>query len=512
MGLRSTYPGEDVLQLALRAVKDDGEKQRRGKAVERRELYLDNPLRILERHVDDIFRSPEVRLRIKPFLPLAATQNLFKRVIDEVSRPAYSPPPTRKVRGSKEDEANFAIVAAMARLNEKMDLACRLANACNTVHLFPRYVQRLQLPVIDLITPDQRTVIPDPDDPTRELALIYDQLVRRNGQWQTVYVCWDDEETFRFDEKGDAVPWTGTEWRRDHRLGILPFVAVHRRERWGTYEDETSGEDLAAGAKSAMLLHALVLKLHRDQGEKQIIVTGDDVAAMPKGQVIDGGGAVIAPGGTSISTLDLATDATHYLQTMDAITRTVAANHGISVERINASARTEAHDVGLLERRAELIKIFDAAEHELFERLKRVGSEAGYPISADAFLEIDYAEVSAQGDRLKQLDIWDREIRMGLRSPLDCVRESNPEIETEAEAKAEIHKNADDWAELIGLLKQLNIRSDADVTAPGQTPEQNGATGPAVRDGKMTRDEAAVRAKADSIEPLKSVVERALRG
>jgi hypothetical protein len=79
----------------------------------------------------------------------------------------------------------------------------------------------------------------------------------------------------------------------------------------------------------------------------------------------------------------------------------------------------------------------------------------------------------------------------------DCLREDNAEIETDAQAAEELANNVEIRAAVVELMRSLNIRTDANLDEPGQTPKANGEMGPAVRDGHMTRDQAAEMASAE---------------
>jgi hypothetical protein len=489
MGVRSQLR-TDPLKLALDLVRSGEETARRQRAQRRVAMYRDDWLPDLEAEAGRVFRSSEVRQRVLPFLKYGLSQSLLKRVVDEISRPVYSPPPTRKVSGVATDSTAWRVLSEQCRLDEKMDLACRLMNACNTAWLFPRWNDRLGL-LLDVLTPSQVSVIPDHDDHLRPLAVIYDHTAWHSGRWIPAWVYWDDEETFRFTADGQVVPYPDGTIVGTHGLGRLPFVAVHRRERWDRPHDETTGADLENGQLGLGIIMALVHKLHRDQGEKQIVITADDLDSVPRGQVIDGGGAIVASGGATIATLDLATDPRHYLTTCDAVTARVAANYGLSLDRINSRTIDTGEDVGLLERRAETVRVMYRAELDLFELIRLVSRWSPWAISDQASLAVDFAELSAKGDRAKVLDIWTREISMGLRSVYDCVRELSPEVTTDEEAQAEIVRNAESKAWFVDLYRRLNVRTDASLDEPGQSARDNGAMGSAVRDGAMSRDEAA---------------------
>lgn len=490
--------GLDPLKLAIDVVSDPLEKQRRKNAQRRVDLYLDHAETHLREEVHRVFQTAEVRALIEPFIKMASSQSLFKRVVDEISRPVYSIPPRREVTGLESDQDTFRQLARECRLDGRMDLAVRLVNACNQVWLYYRHVPRLGV-VLDVLTPNMVTVIEDPADPTRELGIIYDRIVRRNGKPELMHVFWDAKETFQFDTEGKALAFDDPKLKKLHGLPRMPFVSIKRRDNWGKFWDDTSGNDLECGQLAVSLVTALVLKLHKCQGEKQIVITGD-INGVPKGQTLDGQGAIVAPDGTTITTLDLTTNPEHYLKTVDTITDRVAANHGLNRERMNQGQ--SANEDGLLERRADMIKVFRPAEEDGFEVLKMVSLEhPRLKLSKDASLAVDFGEFEARTDRKAQLDIWEQSRSMGLRNVLDDIKATNPEIQTDAEAWDELDKNMAAEADFILRRRALNIPEDATVDQPGQNAAANGAMGPLVRDKKMTKDEAADQAEGTDKAP-----------
>lgn len=481
--------GADPLALARSYVGEPGETQRRANAQRRIDLYLDNGAPTIRKEIHSIFRESAVRERLEPFIKMAGSQSLLKRIVDEQARPVYSTPPRRTLNPPSQ-QAAFDGLATECKLNEKMDLACRLVHACNTVWLFYRFTDRLGV-VLDVLTPNMTTVIPDPDDPTRELALIYDRRVRIDGKEHVAHVYWDDAETFTFLGDGTLLPDAFGKTRREHDIGRIPFTTIHRRERWGTFHDTTGGNDIEAGTIAAGLLTALSLKLLKSQGERQLVVMGD-IHGFPKGQVLDGESAIVAPEGTSIDSLDMRSDARHYLEVIDAITNRVANNHGVNRDRLDAKPGDPAGDIGLLERRADAIRVFWRAEQDGFEVLKRVSREhPAFRLAPDAKLEVDFGEIHHRTDRETQLRIRESEEKRGLRTVLDDIMEDQPEITSEEAARAEFHKNMDVYSWRIETVRALQTPRGSDPADPGSGAKANGSLGPAVRDGKITKDDAA---------------------
>jgi hypothetical protein len=491
MGLREIhgYGGGEAGALALarlahRVVSDAAERERRRLAQERVDLYYEMTASVLENAVFSLFTDATVRAKLRPFLKLGGATNLFRRTIDEVAGPIYQIPPTRKVlptegrEPDKDASKKYRELAKAVRLDKRMDLACHLGQASNHVFLVGRQPKSLPFPVVEVMTPAQVTVLTHPDDAQLEVGLVYD----REYRGEKARVLWDDTEMVVFSAGGQLLK------HEPHTLGRVPWVAIHMTERpGGQYWDMTTGTALFTASVCASLLTALTMKLHKTHGFRQIIVTGD-VVNFPKEQSLDEEAAILAPEGTSISTLDMATPGSHYLATLADIVTRAAADRGISLERLNAKAGSESEDVGLEERRADAIKVFRSAEEDAFDLLTTM--RAG-TVTAGSRLETDYGELTMRTDPMGTLQLWEKQEERGLRNVLDDIRAMNPEIDSDEEAWSEFERNLDVRAKKIEMLRKLNMSATAGAEMPGQNAQQNGALGPAVRDGRMTKDEAA---------------------
>jgi hypothetical protein len=510
MGLRKLYglppaPKDGVndtgltalVRLAHKAVSDPKEKERRRLAQERVDLFYEFTTDVLRTAAATIFKDRDVFKRLEPFLALSGHPSLFRRTIDEVAGPAYQIGPTRKVvvgegerAPDKDATQKYRELAKLVHLDERFDLACHLGHACNSVFLIGRKPESIGT-VVDLMTPAQITIITHPDDAHREAAYIYDTTHVEGTDVVKAHSYWDDEEGFLFTQGGQLIRRVTQPLRR------MAIVPIHMTERpSGQYWDISSGNALVQASIAAGLLTALTLKLHKSQGFKQLVVAGD-IVAFPKEQALDEENAILAPNGTTISTLDLTVPAGHYLTTLEDIVRRAAAQYGISLDRLNANASSDSSDVGLEERRADAIKVFRRAEENMFSLL--CAMEPGTSPTT-ARLAVDYGELSLRTDPMGTLELWQEQISKGLRNELDNIRAMNPEIDSDEEAWTEFDRNLDIHAKAIERMRALNMTKDATPEMPGQDAQANGAMGPKVRDGEMTRDEAADAAENDATE------------
>lgn len=487
MGLQAL--GIDPVSAAVELITDPSEELRRHFARERVRLYQDDYEGPLSEIVALTFDEESVRQRLYRLIPLVGANSFLKRIADELARPIYANPPVRRVL-PEGDQERYNELAREMELNQKMDLAARLLIPCNKVFLFPRYIAGVGLH-LDVMTPHQMRAIVDPRRPNRAAALIYDKAVYEGGREAKRFVVVDD--TIRFEIDGNGQRASEIE---KHGMGRIPIIELNRRAGICDYWDPTTGQDLVAATKQVMLLNLLALKNHRTQSHIQLCYTGE-AEGFIKDQVTDEDSILMANGEGNIFPINLQGDPSALLRTRDAIETSTAANYGISRERLNQSGNgNAAGDEGLKERTAELMQVLRRAELELFELVKVVSKESPKPLSQAAELSLDYGLLYHRVDRKTQLELRQTERSMGLRSGVDDVIEDNPELEGDRERAMEyIDGRMAEEAVIIMRRRALNIAEDATSHAPGQDPVSNGAMGPMVRDGKLSRDHAAMMAE-----------------
>jgi hypothetical protein len=492
MGLKSVLKW-DPARAAKAWLSSPEEKARRQLAQSRRYLLQDNAQNEIKREIARLFTDATVKERTMMFAHLAQSVTLFRRVIAERVRPVYLISPVRSLKDPAGQD-KFQRVVDETYLDAVAPRWLTAALGTGAAFAYPRYVQRLDRIVIDVIPACSVTVIPDPDDPCRELAVIYDkQVFTADGKSETWHVYWDDTITFQMDANDNVVPFEkGGDAYRPNTLGIIPFVAIHPYGRMGAYWNPTGGTSLVQANMPICALTALALRKLKARGFNQIVVTGDALR-FPKGQAMDEESAILAPEGTDVHEIGTEADSANYLDMIEALENRAAAEFGISRARLNQDKVGD--DTGLTEQRAEMVKLMAEAEHELFEVLKVVSGETtDRQIPADAEMSIDFGEYQFRADAEAELRVWREKRSQGVRNILDHIKSENPEIRTDEEAKAEAMRNLSTESWFIEERRALNMPEGASVTDPGQDPAANGAMGPAVRDGKLTKDQAAAMA------------------
>lgn len=490
MGLELIGGQDDWGRIVRANVAGPSDIQRRIMARRRVCLYRDDFERVIEEQLGIIFRDEAVRLRFYRLARLAGATSFLKRISDEVARPLYATPPTRRVRkpGSmtdkrsrkvEPDQAKFNALAKRVQLNRTMDLVARLIVGCAPAFIFGRFIED-DGPTLDVATGDCVSVIPDPRKPTRAIAVAYEQAP---GRWVVV----DDKRTFLYSSNGAMSDV------QEHTLGRMPVVEVHRRQRWGSYWD-MQGQDLEVATLQMFFIDAVILKKHKSQSHIQLAFAGESDGIV-KSQVLDEESILMMNGQGNLTPIDLQADPSGLLKTKEALETSVAAAYGLSRARLNQEK--DGADQPLNERTAEIMSVMAEAEEDTFDLLQRL-SKAGKPeeqIADGLEFAVDYRAMSYRMDPMDELTYW-KELRAnGLRSIVDDAFALNPELDDEEDAWDEIGRNMADEAVYITQRRALNIADDANVAQPGQSPQQNGANGPAVRDGKMSKDQAAAAAK-----------------
>lgn len=480
MGVRSVLKTDPV--RLLRAQVDSREEVLRVMRSRSRRLMLeDNGEQVIKQVINKTFTDATVKSRVFAYASMARSCALFKRIVHELARPIYIVPPVRSVTPD-DDQRRFDAIANTGKLDVVMDNATRLAIAQNTAFVMARYGgERLDRLVLQVIPADTSHVIPDPEDPLEPLGFAYDyQVLLRDGSAVIWRNYWDDEETWSVDHNGNlATPIVR------HELGRIPVTAIHAAPRYSEFWNMTSGDDMVEGDNACSLLTMLSVRKLKARGFRQLVLQGDMVA-FPKSQVWDEESAIMAPEGSSVIELGQEADAANYMAMIDSITRTVAANHGISRARLNQESTGTASDIGLMEQRAELLKVTRYAEQDLFEVIKVVSRAFGddRTLSAEATMKsIDYGEVTQRTDPQTDLAVWETKRRRGIANVLDQIKYENPEIRTNAEAWEELERNLEAESQYVRRIRELNMPMNADVENPGKTPEENGADG-----GRMNGD------------------------
>lgn len=470
MGLRQFYPDPTAIVKILLGDQKKIDFHRRARAQKRHDFYTDKLEDHIRARIYLTFDAEEVAKEVARFVPLACANSLQKRIVNEIARGVYAQPIRRKFTGpaAAADEIAYRALSKEMDLDTHMDSLTCLTQNHNDMLGFVRYIPGIGMS-LDEITPAQSFVIPHPKKPSIPLAIGYEAKIDLPTGPATHWIVWDDTEYFEVDAAGYRAGPSGA-----HPFKRIPMVQIHRSARYANFYDGDTGEDLVAATEQVALINALVLKLHKWQGEKTVVAIGGHVGA---DKTLDAGEIVNLPDVASIQQLDLVTDPGHYLKTKNEIETTAAANHGISRERLNQQGKG-GDDNALRERTSSLMRVMGRAEVDLYEIVTVVSRQhPEHRLSGTSTMQPDYPPVNGRVDRMEQLQIRAKEREMGLSNPVKEYREDNWECADDDEARARLTEGSEDFAWWLEIYRRLNIRTDGTSMQPGQDPVENGKMG-----------------------------------
>lgn len=479
-----------------KVVESADDSTRRVRANARSLIYWEDglgPLSTYVRTVYDSLPSQDDLLRIAQH---TKTKNLLRRVADEIAMPLYARPP-RRIFKSEHDAELYQTIAEDIGLDAILGEVAAMVVGMGKVHVGVRWSDDLGL-IVDVHEPGGMVMVPHPDKRTVALGLGYATTVKgQSGEDEDAWVVWDAETYWTQDQKGHYL--RGPE---AHPYGRIPIVGVGAKPAIRDYWNRNHNSRLEDATLQLWTISTQMVSVLRDQGHLQLVLSGD-AEGVPVSQSLGTRTIlrVLSTSGTptNLTSLDLQADLAQYFTALEKVETGVAAEYGYSLDRLNQKTSLEADDTLLRARTEELQHVMRRAERELFDVVKAV-VDAHHPeisFSADARMtSIDYPPITmAPGVRQAILEIRELEQRQGTASPIDFVMQDNAEIRTRDEALEEFRQNIEDSAELARMRMAHNLRADANVMEQGQDPQANGAMGPKVRDGFMSRDLASQRAR-----------------
>ena len=378
-----------MVDLARKCVEAD--EMRKLQVRRRVQLYYNDYKQILRDHLYAMNpMAPQVAAQLELFIPFVGGSSFMKRMADTIARPLYARDAMRRVvnpgepklqsqfvpgqpaelpKPSPDQEAWEGLIQEMDA-NRVMDQGMRLSLPSPKVFLYPRVVKDKEdspgLAALDLLTADMVSVIPDPRRPTKALGLIYG--IAKHHDKITKYVCWDDTRYFSFNAgQGDPGVFT------PHDFGLLPFPEISQQWMPGVYWPPGVGADVEAQTLSSYVIDLVILYQAWTQRHIQLAFKGD-MDGFPQGQVFNEKSVLVFGGAgadAQLIPIDLRGDPGLILKIKSDNEASVAANYGISRDRLNQKGGAELDD-GLHEHVAEMAQSAYRTEAELFRVGKQV--------------------------------------------------------------------------------------------------------------------------------------------
>ncbi len=446
---------------------------RRETAKRRLDLYRDRPGVHIERAIEQIYDTAEMKATLKRYIIAAKEENVSCRIVNEVAS-LYDRPALRTLTKRNEE---FHVEEKRLSLHFIMQEAHRLTNLCNEVLLW-QFAGVDGNPTLRIITPNNFDAIPDTRDKLVPAGYLIDwprstALPRDMAERLPCYEIWDD--TYRYlinsqgrmvDENGDTVVEP-----QEHGLKRIPGVLFHRREPVECILDSDYGTDIESAHLGVALLNVMIMRLSKSQGENQPVLQGN-LAAMATGQVMNGEKPLLLPPEVVASMLSMKTDPDHYLSVKKDKSSSVARRYGIGYEQYtlqesgdSASGKTYAA------RREKLTELRLEQRGRSVKHEEAVADLIGF---GGIEMDVDFQEQAIPQDAMEEVDLLDKKMRKGLDSPVSFMQRKDPDL-TRDEAKQRILDNLEDWGMLVLAARALNAPGDADAMNTGATPQENGA-------------------------------------
>jgi len=140
----------------------------------------------------------------------------------------------------------------------------------------------------------------------------------------------------------------------------------------------------------------------------------------------------------------------------------------------------------LEERRAKMREPMADAERSYREAVIRVAArdnlvDAAELPNPDVWMEVLHAPIAYPGDPKAQLEVDAAEVALGVTNAIELMQRRYPGISRE-EAKNRLEDNLKAQAEIAAIKQKFNV--PADPRNRSAEDEQNGRTGPVIRDGQ----------------------------
>lgn len=479
----------------LRWCKTDEEKVRNARHALRDELYKDGGVAKILEVIADIFVDKEIIERRQKFAKYARFNNALKRVVNELST-VYTDPAIRTVEGDENNAAYQAVLEAIS-MDEHMLQVNRLFNLHRALLVRPRVRVRPdgdREPVIDIATPAIVRAVLHPLDSTQVIGWLirFYQRAGRGASAQRVpeWELWTDHEVVQLD--GDMQPIPST--YRLHGIGVNPWVSITRHPALPGFWPGEEGEDLVAAHISIWLTNTFMLK-ETKSATKVPLVSGD-TQSMARGQALDADGAIEAPDGVAVTTIDTSMDLSMFRDTAGNILETVANNYGMSAalvkhQGVQSAEARELMRVPIRELRKE--------QHVPFRRFER-----RFAVVTAAVLKADLPDMAFEPEGwgcdfgesqtpltpTESLNLFEKSRTMGVANTVDYLMGLNPDL-TEAQAWAYVERCIEIETKRNVLMRPLQRTSGSMGAANEPPPPPKGSPPPPGQQGNDQQQEAA---------------------
>lgn len=287
-------------------------------------------------------------------------------------------------------------------------------------------------------------------DPQRIESVI---ITHRAAKVQDVtYSEWSANEYFRRDYRGNLIPLVGNQGNINP-YGIIPFVPL-----WDSLPDDQffipGGNDLiesqeAINVALCNLWRSVELQAH-GQPWATGINAGEALAVGPER-------AITLPTGGSFGFAAPNSPISDILEAIQFVMRQIAASNDLSADVFDLDKRSESgaakhvEQIDLKEARMDDIALWRLYEARTFEVIKAVlNTHIPSSIPESATVSVDFAELQDNLSENERLVNAQKKLEMGVYSPVDVLRDSNPDgYPTREDALQELLRRKDESNAII---------------------------------------------------------------
>ena len=397
---------------------------RKTEAAKRLDFYHDQQIDYINDRLTAYFSDPD---RLTP-----AFFNVVKKIINQLAA-VYAKDPVREITGGeneKQDIAIFQEIVESSRLSVKMKIASRYAELLKTVLLRP--VWRKGRMDLDILTPDQLDV--SYGDTPEDLTAVIITHFPESGKYDEVeYSLWNAEEWRRLNWQGHTID-SGS-----NPYGILPFVPVWDRYPIADFWQE-GGDDLinvqeCINEKLTDLIYCI-----RQQGF--------GVGWIRKGAKgggllqVDPGNLVELPENGALGFESQKAPIKEIVGAIEFLITQAGIMNGLSSSSLSTTTTRESGLAKvqsareLEEQRRDDIVLWSEYEKRLFDIFATVWNTHNPQrmFSDNSRLRINFADPKPVLTPKEQAETDRMLMDLGLKSPVDCILEQDPDIQTREQA------------------------------------------------------------------------------
>lgn len=500
-------------------LKNDLEARRIAKFQKRTRLYLGSSERDAQDMIENVFKDSEVKKKAHEWVTFAKFNNVLRRVIIEQASvyslpaertvgivPARSPNPTpaddarydAEVEAFNEGNRRYHEVLRLCRFHEVMQRLNALLLLNRAVVVRPRMRKQPDgqwVPTIDLVTPASFYAVRDPIDPTLCVALIFlcaFQLAKGVKGPTHELLTWHERAWLNESGEVMATHPDGASAIDEHKLDRIPAILATIDPPDGALIDESTGEDLVAAQESVTFLTMRMLK-EAKSATTSTVLTGD-VSMATRGQSDDSEVPKHLPEGVAANTLDSSMDFLKFDDAGQRVTRSVAANHGVSMDEMNQSTPSSAEGldlrrVPLRERRLQQHVPLRQIEHDIAVLLSVIVAQRrpDLAFSTEGW-NIDFADPQTPLGTREALDVLEKELQLGLTSELRAIMDRNPDL-TYEQARQICLQLIEDRTFRIEAMKRFMVASGG--MAQGAMPADAPGDGSVAKSNQFSNSGAA---------------------